>query len=201
MPRHLFAGRWQTSSGILHFYVCGANLQLITVHLRAILVEPKTRNATFDMPAVQLTRDFEPSSLLPISPLPHLLQTPAGLAIIEIQGTIHVPNEHSTEVDNGAVGTPQNTVVGRLEFPLYVGDNADGPWMKRAHLYIGKNQRLSGEVKRLTKPLVVLSRDRSQQNNTAEVPLGNEAQEGQLSIEAIVKYKMLFSSRPEPVGK
>lgn len=117
----------------------------------------------------------------PVSnPLPQLLQTPSGLALLELQGTINLP--HSPDGK-----TLLDVEVGRLEFPDY-DPNAEGSaWMKTAQLYIGEHQRLTGEVKKLPKALAVVRR--------------REAGEGEdLEVVEIVKYKIMFSNRPEPVG-
>ena len=59
--------------------------------------------------------------------------------------------------------------------------------MKRVHLYVGAHQRLTGEVRELARPVGVLRR-----------PEG--AEEESLEIVAVVKHKLVFATRPEPVG-
>ena len=118
------------------------------------------------------------------NPLPQLLQTPTGLAILEIQGTINLPPP---------LPSTTSTPVGRLVFPDYssTAPESDKSWMKRAHLYVGLHQRLTGEVKKLPKPLaVVRKREASPQDSESE----------QLEIMDIVYWKVVFSNRPEPVG-
>lgn len=114
------------------------------------------------------------------NPLPELLQTPAGLAILEIQGTINLP-----PASPSALTTP----VGRLVFPDHTANSADKSWMKRVHLYVGQHQRLTGEVKKLPNPVAVI---RKRDTGPGE---GEE-----LEIAEVVYYKIVFSSRPEPVG-
>lgn len=145
------------------------------------------------MPAVQLLRTFEADKQPTKNPLPELLHTPVGLAVIEIQGTIHAPNVDELEPNDESRSSIRTTHVGQLEFPLHDGSSGEGPWMKRVYLYIGKHQRLVGEVRRLPKPLVVLSKN----DEGTQAGFGSAA--GQLSIDAIVKHKILFASRPEPV--
>ena len=64
------------------------------------------------------------------------------------------------------------------------------------HLYVGKHQRLSGEVQKLPKAVAVIRK--------REVEFGNvdagRAGEDDLEITEIVEWKVVFSSRPEPVG-
>ncbi|TIA85008.1 hypothetical protein D6C76_01301 [Aureobasidium pullulans] len=129
----------------------------------------------------------------PNNPLPQLLHTPSGLAIIELQGTINFPQSNPTEEDSSDANNTitSSTEVGRLVFPLYtpgVSDPNSGAWMKRVYFYIGKHQRMTGEIKKLPKPLAVLRKSQS-------------GEEGAVEIVEIVRYKVLFGSRPEPVSE
>jgi hypothetical protein len=117
------------------------------------------------------------------NPLPQLLQTPSGLAILEVQGTIHIPPVATSDGDMNLV---PDTQVGHLIVPDYNAANLnDTAWMKLVYLYIGKNQRLTGQVKKLPNAIGVLRRRES----------GGET----LEIAEIIKHKIVFSSRPEPV--
>lgn len=128
------------------------------------------------------------------NPLPQLLQTPSGLAIVEIQGTIHGP--HALPSDSASSNSAVTTRLGRLEFPLYdAQDKSDGKWMKKVYLYVGKHQRLTGEVKRLAKPLGVIQKTNSGISDSAT------GINSDLELVEVVKYKLLFSARPEPVGE
>ncbi|KAL9067599.1 MAG: hypothetical protein Q9161_006788 [Pseudevernia consocians] len=118
------------------------------------------------------------------NPLPQLLQTPGGLAILEIQGSINLPTASSSS---------PTISIGRLVFLDYItgGSPEDKSWMKRVHLYIGQHQRLTGEVKKLPNPVAVIRKRES----------GEAITEGdELEIAEIVYFKVIFSSRPEPVG-
>ena len=125
--------------------------------------------------------------------LPNILQTPTGLAILEMQGTINLPSRYVEEGDedgSASLGTDQisETAIGRLVFPEYTGEAGDGSWMKRVYLYVGKHQRLPGEVKKLPKALAVI---RKREGGDME---------GALEVVEIIKHKIIFSHRPEPVG-
>ena len=135
------------------------------------------------------------------NPLPGLLHTPAGLALLEIQGTINLParneQDSSSSDPNGSVGSNE-TLIGRLMFPDYHPDTqASGStaWMKRVYLYVGKNQRLTGEVKKLPRAIAVIRRRRTEDSS-----VGVKDQPEELEVVEIVKWKILFSQRPEPVG-
>lgn len=141
------------------------------------------------------------------NPLPHVISTPSGLALLEIQGTINLPAHD----DEGAISTEskegvmaQETPIGRLVFPEYdAGDQSSMAWMKRVYLYVGKHQRLTGEVKKLPKAIAVIRKRKGQDGSQREGDAGEgEECEGpeELEVVEIVKYKILFSTRPEPVG-
>lgn len=128
------------------------------------------------------------------NPLPIILQTPSGLAILEMQGTINLPSR-DVEVGEDELSTSlradqiSETAIGRIVFPEYTGEAGGGSWMKRVYLYVGKHQRLPGEVRKLPKSLAVIrKRD------------GGKNIEGALEVVEIIKHKIIFSHRPEPVG-
>jgi len=141
------------------------------------------------------------------NPLPHVISTPSGLALLEIQGTINLPAHD----DEGAISTEskegvmaQETPIGRLVFPEYdAGDQSNTAWMKRVYLYVGKHQRLTGEVKKLPKAIAVIRKRKGEEGSQGEGDSGaGEEGDGSEDLEVveIVKYKILFSTRPEPVG-
>ncbi len=135
------------------------------------------------------------------NPLPELLHTPSGLAMLEIQGTIHFPTSAQS-----------STRVGKLVFPLYnptLNDPSDTKWMKRVYMYIGNGQRMTGECKKLGKPIGVVRKREKQldgdvdMNMSGVIEPGEEEQTEQieeLEIVEVVKYKIVFSSRPEPIS-
>ncbi|ODH49322.1 hypothetical protein GX48_04533 [Paracoccidioides brasiliensis] len=187
------------------------------------------------MPSVRLHPPSESRNNKPdVNPLPQLLQTPSGLAILELQGTINLPVSPAAidpdvlDKDLASGGhsqwpTQYETPIGRLIFPDYNdsmdNDPSDQSWMKRVYLYVGRHQRLTGEVKKLQRPLAAIQRSeeggddvqtrskaKSNVNLRAEETFGaeegNEEDEDscdELEIIDIVKYKIIFSSRPEPV--
>jgi len=74
--------------------------------------------------------------------------------------------------------------------------------MKKVWLYVGKHQRLTGEVKKLPKALAVIRKKKVEEEGHEMVVDGNgeEGSSQDLEIVEIVKYKIQFSLRPEPVG-
>ncbi|KAJ5478236.1 hypothetical protein N7530_003745 [Penicillium desertorum] len=125
------------------------------------------------------------------NPLPTLLQTPSGLALLELQGTINLPSgNEEDDIDYSSAGNPASTFetpIGKLMFPDYSVHNPDDTkWMKRAYMYIGRYQRMTGEVKKLPRPIAVLRKRQASEDE-------------ELEVVEIVRYKIFFKSRPEPV--
>ncbi|KAL8868967.1 MAG: hypothetical protein Q9174_004625 [Haloplaca sp. 1 TL-2023] len=131
------------------------------------------------------------------NPLPQLLQTPSGLAILELQGTINIPLLNKEKASD-AEAQSSSTAVGRLVFPNYDPDDVteSTSWMKRVHLYVGQHQRLTGEVKKLSSPLAVIRRKQAPHSDGEDT----SAEVEELEIAEIIYYRVLFSSRPEPTS-
>lgn len=155
-------------------------------HLRIINLQSLMPSIPLHLPSADSPRPITWSS--PSNPLPNLLQTPSGLAILEIQGKINLPVPETSTLTSA-------TPIGRLVFPHYRKDDplTNTTWMKTAHLYVGRYQRLTGEVKKLVKPLAVIRR-------RARMDIKEENGIEELEIAELVYYKIVFSSRPEPVG-
>ncbi|KKA29343.1 hypothetical protein TD95_001960 [Thielaviopsis punctulata] len=128
------------------------------------------------------------------NPLPSTIQTPSGLAIIELQGTIAHTDELQAALHNESNST-LSLPVGHITFPNYNPDfqeEGSTAWMKKVYMFVGGHQRLRGEVKKLPQPVAIV-RKRQAEN---EQSTGPEI----LDIAEIIKYKIVFSSRPEPVS-
>ncbi|GIZ39622.1 hypothetical protein CKM354_000300000 [Cercospora kikuchii] len=130
------------------------------------------------VPISPLVRERAPDSTLG-NPLPSLLHTPSGMAMVELQGTIATEQPEIAEA----------LTLGRLVFPP-ADEDENGPWDgKRVLLYVGDHQRLLGEVKKLAKPVAVVRRSTS-----------SGTDDGEVEIAEVVYWKLLFSHRPEPLG-
>ncbi|KAF2005143.1 hypothetical protein P154DRAFT_542819 [Amniculicola lignicola CBS 123094] len=164
------------------------------------------------MPSIPLhVNKLSPASISATAssnPLPPLLHTPSGLGLLELQGTIHFPtvptSTSSTAPANTSLQLDASTLVGKLVFPLYnpeLRGEDDTSWMKRVYMYVGENQRLTGECKKLGKPFGLMQR---KERGREDVQMGGIEEEGsgeeELEIVEVVRYKIVFSSRPEPVG-
>lgn len=137
-----------------------------------------------------------PTATTPGNPLPQLLQTPSGLALLELQGIINLPTADGDEASSQQQQQP--IPIGRLDFPEYRPDSitfdaSSTAWMRRVYMYVGQHQRLTGEVKKLPRAVGVVRR-----RQRGEGPEDDGPEE--LEVVEIVKYKIVFSSRPEPVG-
>ncbi|KAG8626368.1 hypothetical protein KVT40_005313 [Elsinoe batatas] len=191
------------------------------------------------MPAIPLRPPPHHRNTSTPCPLPSLLQTPTGLAILELQGTIHFPSPPSSTSlpldprakkqklspldpsfpsDDASKAVARDspregTRVGHLEFPLY--DFSKGPeeqgeaWMKKVYFYVGSHQRMMGEVRRLGRPVAVIRRREGRgglegQGGAEGMGARGEGEtqgaKEELEIVEIVKYKIVFAARPEPVG-
>ncbi|KAI9690967.1 MAG: hypothetical protein M1822_008587 [Bathelium mastoideum] len=170
------------------------------------------------MPTIPIHPPTSTTPLATTNPLPPLLHTPSGLALLEIQGTIHFPSPNAPSSPTHSSSSPSSsssshTPIGRLVFPDYVpSDPSSDAWMRRVYLYVGAHQRLTGEVKKLGTPLGVLKRRRQRDEAGGEEMevekdgQGGEEGEGgmereELEIVDVVRWKVLFASRPEPVGE
>ena len=155
------------------------------------------------MPSINLHPRPSLSQSSAENPLPLLLHTPSGLALLELQATIHHETPAGEDADQSDDSTFE-TPIGRLLFPDYSPQNPadDTRWMKRAYLYIGRYQRMTGEVKKLGKPIAIVRRrptSASTAGTTTTETRSDEATE-ELEIVDIVRFKVIFANRPEPVN-
>ncbi|KAK3711337.1 hypothetical protein LTR37_009717 [Vermiconidia calcicola] len=114
--------------------------------------------------------------------LPQTLGTPSGLAILEIQGTMNTPSSPASD-------KRQAHPIGKIVFPP---NDPTKPVDKRVYMYVGKHQRLTGELKKLANPIAIIQRKKD--------GVGGAEGSDELEIAEIVHYKILFAHRPEPVG-
>ncbi|EUC50505.1 hypothetical protein COCMIDRAFT_81967 [Bipolaris oryzae ATCC 44560] len=152
------------------------------------------------MPSIPIRIAPSPPTPLPTeNPLPQILHTPSGLALLEIQGTVHFPAPTSSQ---------PSTQIGKLVFPHYnpdINDPSDTKWMKRVYMYIGKGQRMTGECKKLPNPIAVLRKrvreggEDVDMGGTEAEGEGNGGKEEELEIVEVVRYRVVFSARPEPI--
>lgn len=137
-----------------------------------------------------------------------LIFTPYGLMLLEIQGELNLPNEFpqgqpKTDEDHEYLNNfiTINEIQHAVKFGNLVFDEKDN---SKVTLYIGKSQRLLGNVVKLSTPLAVL-----------RIPLKNEdemtvdsnndnvnkfkQEEELIKLVDIVKAKVIFKQRPLPI--
>ena len=153
-----------------------------------------------------------PAGVAPSSsnPLPALLQTPSGLAVLEMQGTINFGGGSSNDDDDDGTETEETMAgaipTGRLVFPDFdpAKPSDDTAWMKRVWLYVGSHQRMTGEVKKVPKPFAVVRRRRRAETQAEDETPGSSAGDDELrdglEVVEIIRWKLSFAIRPEPVG-
>lgn len=163
------------------------------------------------MPSTPLYPPVMQETTSPTSQLPQLLQTPLGIAILEIQGSLNFSQQAS--------GLDTVQPIGRVVFPLVPAGTIPAPddtkWMKKVQLFVGANQKLTGEVRKLAKPLAVIRRRendssdevrklakslavvRRREDDGGDDAIAGQSQRDELEIVDVVRYKLYFGHRPE----
>lgn len=175
------------------------------------------------MPLANLKKQTYSPDKTKESALPKVLHTPSGLALLEIQGTIHIGKRQLTSSGGLGLDTQDDEVkedddedmsdgdddieeVGKFDF----SDLEKGG--SEVVLQIGKFQRLRGKLVKLKMPLAMLRIDPGSGESVVEPPGTQEAKEQrfhsiandcdaevEVPILDIVYYKILFATRPEPI--
>lgn len=152
------------------------------------------------MPSTQI--DFSGANkLLNLeNPEENLISTPYGLAILEIQGELNLPNSPPDSTSNRDSEYMENfvkidTIYDAVKFGKLVFDDND---KSIATLFIGKSQRLLGKLEKLETPLAVLRipndhKDASFSDNKEVL------NEEKIKIIDVIKKKLIFKQRPLPI--
>lgn len=152
------------------------------------------------IPSSNVTLHTKPSRTqsLDLTDLPNVISTPAGLALLELQGTINLPDRANVSDEDAARGIERHVEIGKMTFPEYDARDTGRTGLESLGaiwMYVGKHQRLAGTVKKLPKAMAIVRR-----RGEGQVADGEDGVKQDLEIVEIVKYKIIFSSRPEPVG-
>ncbi|USP81127.1 hypothetical protein yc1106_08401 [Curvularia clavata] len=108
-----------------------------------------------------------------------------------------------------ASSAQSSTQIGKLVFPYYnpdINDPSDTKWMKRVYMYVGKGQRMTGECKKLPKPIAIVRKKGREAGEDVDMGGTGAENEGEVSkdeeleICEVVKYRIVFSARPEPIS-
>lgn len=147
------------------------------------------------MPVAVLRKKLQSTSDITGSVIPQTLQTPSGLALLDIQGNIRIGNKALTgkgglglESQNGE---PEDYIsileyVGEFDFSDVLAGGSE------VLLRVGKSQLMKGKLEKLKKPVAVL-RIASDEQITTE----DEVKE--IDVVEIVYYKLAFTTMPEHV--
>lgn len=135
----------------------------------------------------------------------NLIFTPYGLMLLEIQGELNLPIEFpqgqpKTDEDREYLNNfiTINEIHHAVKFGNLVFDEKDN---SKVTLYVGKSQRLLGNVVKLSTPLAVL---KIPLKNEDEMMLdnddnANQQEEELIKLMDIVKAKVIFKQRPLPI--
>jgi chromosome transmission fidelity protein 8 len=147
------------------------------------------------MPVAVLNKKLQSNIAGGESILPLTIQTPSGLALLDIQGTIRIGNKALT--GKGGLGLEsqsgdQEDDTGALE---HVGEFDFSGVMaggSEVLLRVGKSQLMRGKLEKLKKPVAVLRIESDEQITT-------EDEVKQIDVIEIVYYKLAFATMPEHV--
>lgn len=110
----------------------------------------------------------------------NVISTPFGLAIIEIQGELNIPEIASSEEN------PDNLKVDDLytavKFGKLIVDPVDD---SKVTLFIGTSQRMLGRIVKIDPPLGVLKINANDKN--------------EMKMIDVIKKKIIFKDRPLPI--
>ena len=135
----------------------------------------------------------------------NLIFTPYGLMLLEIQGELNLPIEFpqgqpKTDEDREYLNNfiTINEIHHAVKFGNLVFDEKDN---SKVTLYVGKSQRLLGNVVKLSTPLAVLkiplkNEDEMMIDNDDNA---NQQEEELIKLMDIVKAKVIFKQRPLPI--
>lgn len=147
------------------------------------------------MPVAVLNKKLQSNAASDGSVLPQTIQTPSGLALLDIQGTIRIGNKALTgkgglgldsqsgnsEDDNGALEH-----VGEFDFSGVLAGGSE------VLMRVGKSQLMRGKLEKLKKPVAILRIESDDQITT-------EDEVKQIDVVEIVYYKLAFATMPEHV--
>ncbi|KAK9480882.1 chromosome transmission fidelity protein 8 [Lipomyces japonicus] len=146
--------------------------------------------------SIQLTMRAGGSMSQQPAALPTVLQTPSGLALIEIQGTIHTSGAGAGG-DHHDDDEPVHE-IGRLVF------QGSTVW-----LWIGRHQRMEGSIVDLKPPLGLIKRVQQKKNDHDHEHEQEQEQKDHdesgnphgtaVEIVEIIRKKIVFLTRPEPI--
>ncbi|KAA8898321.1 hypothetical protein TRICI_006582 [Trichomonascus ciferrii] len=152
--------------------------------------------------------------------IPGTINTPSGVFLVEIQGTVQVGKrplisgdleltlkDDDDEGENGAI--EENPVpVGAVERQLGYFDFSTTDENNEVTLVIGKHQRLRGKISKMNPPMALIELEKGEEEPQRTTwasqsqryqPGHDESAELEIPVLEIITHKIVFDSRPEPV--
>ncbi|KAI5970286.1 hypothetical protein CANMA_000638 [Candida margitis] len=137
----------------------------------------------------------------------NLITTPYGLALLEIQGELNLPHtkpdiplDQLSPLDQEKMRNfvTVDDIYDAVKFGQLHFDTKDD---SKVTLFIGKSQRLIGNVVKLDVPLGVLKIPLNQQKSSRDEDVDMDGGETEQEIQMIdiVRAKMIFKQRPLPI--
>lgn len=173
------------------------------------------------MPTADIKKISYGADACTTSVLPKVLQTPSGLALLDLQGIINIGKhkltssggfelESAEEIENQEDDARESLAMSHVgDFDFSDVENGGSEVV----LKIGKFQRLRGKITKLKMPLAVLRMDPpkdaaapgeevpgSQRTDDLRHEIANDRNAGvEVPIVDIIYHKIVFSTRPEPI--
>lgn len=120
-----------------------------------------------------------------------IITTPFGLALIDIQGELNIPDRINGKADSIPGGSCTHITIDEIYHAVRVGKlqiNENNP--REAILFVGQSQKLVGTVDDLKPPLAVMRIPNREPDTQASEPV---------KIVDVLRKKVVFKNRPLPV--
>lgn len=143
------------------------------------------------MPTATITKVFYSGASGNVE-FPKTLQTPSGIALLEIQGIIHIGDKQLTGEGGFSLDSQTEDEKLNLSEPELVGEfifSNDNDVV----LNVGKYQRLRGSIQKLKKPLALVKIE------DPDRKIENEDENREMKLVEIIYHKLVFSAMPEPI--
>lgn len=148
------------------------------------------------MPTAILQKNVQDYVFAGKSKYPPIIETPSGIALLEIQGTININDRALTA---GSVSDLSNGLdnfnpylrrkIGKIDF----SNHENGEIV----MEVDEHQRLRGKITKLKQPLGLLKLNKDDDNTVGN----DENAEIEIPIVEIITHKVVFATRPEPLIK
>lgn len=130
-----------------------------------------------------------------VTTLPSVLQTPSGLILVEVQGTIHVGAHTLVSTEGLGLNSQSENAPAEEKSVRFLGTfDFSQVEKKEITLVIDEHQCLRGKITKLKAPLAVLKMDNATRDGD-----GGTSDQISIPIMGLIESKVVFSTRPEPI--